>query len=97
MALTGVLADKDYAHMYKPVMPYIHSFVCITPPNPRKLEAAALAENLRAAGAEAVACESIPEGVKTAVELAGKDGAVLCFGSLYIIADVSDAIRKTEN
>ena len=97
VALTGVLADKDYAHMYKPVMPYIHSFVCITPPNPRKLEAAALAENLRAAGAEAVACESIPEGVKTAVELAGKDGAVLCFGSLYIIADVSDAIRKTEN
>ena len=97
IALTGVLADKDYAHMYKPVMPYIHSFVCITPPNPRKLEAAALAENLREAGAEAVACGSIPEGVKTAVKLAGKDGAVLCFGSLYIIADISDAIRKTGN
>ena len=36
IAITGVLADKDYADMYVPVMPYVHKFVCITPPNPRK-------------------------------------------------------------
>ena len=47
IALTGVLADKDYGEMYKPMMPYIQEFVCITPPNPRKLDATELAAHLR--------------------------------------------------
>ena len=88
IALTGVLADKDYGQMYVPVMPYISSFVCITPPNERKLEARELAEHLCAAGAEAVAAESIPQGVGMAQELAGEDGVVLCFGSLYSIGTI---------
>ena len=88
IALTGVLADKDYVTMYKPVLPYISEFVCITPPTPRKLEAAALARHLTEAGAVATPCGTIAEGVKLAVEKAGKDGVVLCFGSLYSIADI---------
>ena len=96
IALTGVLADKDYADMYQPVMPYIHSFVCITPPNPRKLEGAELAEHLRRAGADAIACASIEEGVKTAIALAGKDGAVLCFGSLYTIGDIRNVMKNMQ-
>jgi len=92
IAITGVLADKDYADMYVPVMPYIRQFVCITPPNPRKLEAAELAQYLRTKGANAVGSESITDGVKTALELAGKDGVVLCFGSLYSIGSIRDAL-----
>ena len=93
IALTGVLADKDYADMYKPVMPLIDRFVCITPPNPRKLEAEQLARYLRQAGAQAQASESILDGVKQAMELAGKDGVVLCFGSLYSIGGIRDALK----
>ena len=92
--LTGVLADKDYADMYKPVMAYARKFVCITPPSPRKLEAADLAEHLRAAGADAVACDSIIDGVRTAMDLAGKDGVVLSFGSLYSIGSIRDALEE---
>lgn len=92
IVLTGVLADKDYADMYKPVMPYAEQFVCITPPSPRKLEAAELAKYLERAGAKAFACASIPEGVATARSLAGKDGVVLCFGSLYSIGDIRNAL-----
>ncbi len=88
IALTGVLADKDYGQMYLPVLPYIAEFVCITPPSPRKLEAKDLAAHLEKAGARATACQSIPDGVRTAIEKAGKDGVVLCFGSLYSIADI---------
>ncbi len=94
IALTGVLADKDYADMYKPVMPYIHSFVCITPPNPRRLEASALAEHLRSAGAQTTACNSIEQGVNTAMELAGEYGVVLCFGSLYTIGDIHTVLEN---
>ena len=34
IVLTGVLADKDYGEMFRPVMPYVQKFVCITPDNP---------------------------------------------------------------
>ena len=93
IALTGVLADKDYADMYKPVMPLVDRFVCITPPNPRKLEAQQLARYLQQAGAQAQASESILDGVKKAMELAGEDGVVLCFGSLYSIGGIRDALK----
>ena len=64
IALTGVLADKDYGDMYKPVMPLIDEFVCITPDNPRKMEAADLAKYLQAAGAKATACATTQIAVR---------------------------------
>ena len=96
IALTGVLADKDYADMYVPIMPFVDQFVCITPPNPRKLEAAELAKYLRTKGANAVGSDSIMDGVKTALELAGSDGVVLCFGSLYSIGSIRDALSSLQ-
>lgn len=94
IALTGVLADKDYADMYKPVLPLVQQFVCITPDNPRKLEADQLALFLQNAGAKATACATIREGVMKAIELAGKDGVVLCFGSLYSIGAIHDGLKE---
>ena len=94
IALTGVLADKDYADMYKPVMSYVQEFVCVTPPNPRKLEAAELASHLMSVGAKATACDSIEEGVRKARKLAGDSGVVLCFGSLYTIGSIKEALDQ---
>ena len=94
IALTGVLEDKDYGDMYKPVMPLVDSFVCITPPNPRKLEAAELAAHLRGAGAQATACQTIKEGVALALREAGETGVVLCFGSLYTIGAIREALDQ---
>ena len=94
IALTGVLADKDYADMYRPIMPMIEQFVCVTPPNPRRLAADQLALYLQNAGAKATACETIEDGVKKAIELAGDDGMVLCFGSLYSIGSIRDAMLE---
>ena len=93
VVLTGVLADKDYADMFKPVLPLVSEFVCITPPNPRKLEAHLLAEYLRSAGAKAVGCDSTEEGVQLAMDKAGNDGVVLSFGSLYSIGSIRDALE----
>ncbi len=93
IALTGVLADKDYGEMYRPVMPYIEKFICITPENPRRLEARELAVHLRRAGADGIACDTVAEGVKTAIAQAGRDGVVLCFGSLYTIGDIRNCLN----
>ena len=97
IALTGVLADKDYADMYRPVMPLVDRFVCITPPNPRKLEAEQLAHYLRQTGAQAEACADISTGVEKAMALAGEDGVVLCFGSLYSIGTIRDSLTDILN
>ena len=94
IALTGVLADKDYGEMYKPVISLVDQVVCITPGNPRQMKAADLAKYLQAAGAKATACTSTREGVQKAVELAGKDGTVLCFGSLYSIGAIHDSLKE---
>ena len=92
IVLAGVLADKDYGDMFRPVMPYAREFVCITPDNPRKMAAADLAAHLCQAGAKATPCESVEEGVVLAKSLAGEDGVVLSFGSLYSIGDVRNAL-----
>lgn len=97
IAITGVLADKDYADMYVPVMPYVSQFVCITPPNPRKLEGKALAKYLCDKGADAVGSDTIEEGVKLALQEAGSDGVILCFGSLYSIGSIRDAFVAIQN
>ncbi len=93
IVLTGVLADKDYGDMFRPVMPLVHEFVCITPDNPRKLDAGELARYLTEAGALATARVSVAEGVAAAREKAGEDGVVLCFGSLYSIGDIRNALE----
>ena len=92
IALTGVLADKDYGEMFRPVTGLVQEYVCVTPPNPRKLEAAELAHHLQSTGARATACQSVADGVHLAKTLAGTDGVVLCFGSLYTIGAIRDAL-----
>ena len=94
IALTGVLADKDYGDMYKPVMPLVQEFVCITPANPRKLDADKLAAFLEGAGAKATPCVTTRDGVIKAIELAGKNGVVLCFGSLYSIGEIHQGLAE---
>ncbi len=92
--LTGVLMDKDYEKMYLPVMSFAKEFICIEPPNPRKLKAAKLAEVLSKSKIPTTGYENISDGVKAAVNSAGKNGIVLCFGSLYMIADIKHALEN---
>lgn len=96
LAITGVVADKDYGMMYQPILPLISEFICITAPTPRKLAGETLAEMLRQVGAKAKACGDIKEAVLMAQEKAGEDGAVLCFGSLYSIGEIQAAFKKLD-
>ncbi len=91
--LTGVLADKDYADMYEDMAQYVTRFVTVTPPNPRALSAQALAEYLQRFGKPVTACETVAQGVALAKQLAGPDGVVLAYGSLYMVGDIEDAAR----
>lgn len=86
--LVGVLADKDWHQMTDLLAPLADAFVAVTPDSPRALPAGELARALAEYGRPVRACETIPEGVRAARELAGPAGVVCSAGSLYMAGAV---------
>ena len=91
--LLGVLADKDYPRMLAQLTPLAEEFICLTPLSERALPAEDLAAYLAAQGAKARACADIKQGLRAAFDAAGKDGAVVAFGSLYLAGAVRGAFQ----
>ena len=98
--LVGILADKDYRSMLRAVAPLASAFVCVTPPNPRALDAADLAEAIRETCDELGVCVAVEvagdfgDAVSAARKIAGSEGPICAFGSLYSIADVKAAFLR---
>lgn len=92
----SVLADKDYNAMIGEVLPLASAFVCVTPPNPRALAAADLAEAIRAQAGDASlrieVASGFGEAIEKAREIAGQ-GVICAFGSLYSVADIKKALE----
>jgi dihydrofolate synthase/folylpolyglutamate synthase len=89
VAVIGVLEDKDAAGMLETLLPQFDRVVFTRPANPRALSPAtlaSLAEKLDGPQAETVA--GARAAVERARELAGRDGAVVATGSIYLIADL---------
>ena len=92
--LTGVLADKDYPTITELMMPLAQAFVCLTPLSDRALPAEELAAYLSSHGASAVVCADVAKGIRAALACAGKDGAVIAFGSLYLAGAIRGTFRR---
>ena len=98
--LVGILADKDYCSMLRTVAPLASAFVCVTPPNPRALDAADLAEAIRETCGELGARATIEvagdfdDAASAARKIAGSEGLICAFGSLYSSADVKAAFLR---
>lgn len=105
----SVLRDKNYAAMLESVVPLAREFFCAEPPeNERALPAADLADAVREAESHIArdeqacysampvhACAHIGEAVREARKAAGPDGIVCCFGSLYAIQEIMEAIEES--
>ena len=94
IVVTGVLADKDYEHMYSDMAKYASEFITVTPGNPRALDSHELAKYLGGFGKPVTACDSIDEGIKLAYSHMKEDSVILCYGSLYMLGDIYRAIDK---
>ena len=98
--LVGILADKDYRSMLRVVAPLASAFVCVTPPNPRALDAADLAEAIRetcdelGVSATVEVAGDFGDAASAARKIAGSEGLICAFGSLYSIADVKAAFLR---
>ena len=93
MIVTGVMADKDYLYMAKRIAGIAKKVFCITPDNPRALDAQKYADVFSSLGVSAEGCKSVGEAVAHAIEAAKKERLPLvCLGSLYMYSEVVDAI-----
>lgn len=99
----GVREDKDYPVMLETVLPHGSAFVCVTPDNPRALPAHKLARALRWTGQDLLGCSAcvnpsvahdMDDALEKACELAGPEGLVCAFGSLYSVAAIKCSVRK---
>ena len=94
IAVTGVLGDKDFGEMYDIVAPFISEYYLVTPPSPRALKASELEKSISRYGKPVFACDTVEEGVEKAMAAVPENGAVLAFGSLYMICDIKKAVEK---
>lgn len=92
--LTGVLADKDYPAMYRQAAELAARFITVTPQSPRALDAAELAAHLKQYAVPVIPAGTIAEGVETALRMAGEDGVVCAFGSLYMAGAVRACLGR---
>ena len=92
--LAGVLADKNWQSMFDCILPLAKAFVTLTPASDRALPADTLADYLRTRGAQAHSAASLEGGIQKALALAGENGAVCFFGSLYAAGEVRQILAK---
>ncbi len=95
--LLGILADKDYRRITSTILPYAQEFICLTPENARALPGEELAVYLRQKGAKASAYNNLEEGIHASVKAAGMDGAVIAFGSLYLVGAIRTAFSEMDH
>ncbi len=89
LLLTGVMRDKDYAAMYRELLPLAKGAVCVAPAYGRALPPEELAGTLRALGfARVQAAPSVAEGVRTVLQMARPTDVVCAFGTFYMAGEV---------
>lgn len=87
--IMGVLADKDYEDIAEIMFQEGDKVYCITPDNPRALEARELCDELLELDVKAFELESVEKAVACAMEWATlAEGAVVAFGSLSYLKEV---------
>ncbi len=82
--LTGVLSDKLTDDMAQTLAGITHTVVTVTPDNFKAIPAQKLSTYFK----DAIACESVSQGLETAQKLAGETGMVIVAGSLYLAGEI---------
>lgn len=93
--LMGVMEDKDHGKMTGALSEIASCVHTVTPANPRAMKAEALAEEFSAAGIPATAHADFDSAVAAAIaDAREKDAPVFALGSLYMYAEVLDAVKR---
>lgn len=93
--ITGVMADKDYNYMAGRIASVADKVFCLTPDNPRALDASEYAKIFTGLGVNAAAYGSVDEAVNAAIIWAREENkSIISLGSLYMYGEVAKAVKK---
>ncbi len=97
-SLTGVMADKDYNYIAEKISEIADRVFCITPDNPRALDAKKYSEVFSSIGVEASYHETVKDAVECAISFAkANEKSLVCLGSLYMYSEVASLIKNKTN
>lgn len=95
IAVTGVMADKDYRYIADRIGEVAACVMCLTPNNPRALSSKEYAKEFLRQGVEAHSFDTVEEAVCSALKMAKEKGmATACLGSLYMYSEVENALES---
>jgi dihydrofolate synthase/folylpolyglutamate synthase len=94
VAVVSALGDKDLGAMMRPLAAACSAVVATRSRHPRAAAPATLAALAECEGVRAEAIERAPMAVARARALAGRRGAVLVCGSLYLLADLRTRLLR---
>lgn len=93
-ALTGVMADKDYDYIASKISEIAERVYCITPDNPRALDAKKYSEVFISKGVLASPYKTVKEAVSSALlDAKANNKPLICLGSLYMYSEVASLIK----
>ncbi|MDY4395852.1 MAG: folylpolyglutamate synthase/dihydrofolate synthase family protein [Oscillospiraceae bacterium] len=91
----GMFKDKDYAQVIDQTAPLARHIITVeTPGNPRAMPARELAEAVGKVNPSVEWADSVAHGVEKALAMAGKEDAVIVFGSLSFLGEAADAVNE---
>lgn len=91
----GMFKDKDYAQVIDLTAPLARHIITVeTPGNPRALPARELAEAVGKVNPSVEWADSVAHGIEKALAMAGKEDAVIVFGSLSFLGEAADAVNE---
>lgn len=91
----GMFKDKDYAQVIDLTAPLARHIITVeTPGNPRAMPARELAEAVGKVNPSVEWADSVAHGVEKALAMAGKEDAVIVFGSLSFLGEAADAVNE---
>ncbi len=95
IAVCGVLGDKDLTNIYRELEHSFDGWVVTGLEGPRALAPDELGRRLTAEGAHVLAaCADVESGCARALEIAGRDGRVVVFGSFLTVGPALEWLRE---
>ena len=93
----GMMKDKAYAKMIQQVEHLAKAFYLVSPDWQRGFDVTEVARDLNREGYQAIAMENIDEVLNFIQNEIPKDETVIQFGSLYLVGEMKQILKKREN
>ena len=84
----GVFADKDYKEILSILGDRARCLIAITAPGPRGLPSSKLATEAEEYCTQVIDGRTLEQALQTAVDMAGDEDYILCFGSLSYLGQI---------